>query len=179
MIWSKQFIFLQFTEWKYNYKNGSITLVIVSIQSFGCTNIYLLRNYLEFLPRPINVHWKSSIFTQHRVMPLITLTSVTANWKHSHILAYTEQRILSFVKCLLFKVHPTVTILHKRLRKGPRFSNSLLKAFYSWSIMFGTSKYLQYKTQSQNNWKHILTFRETTSHIVKSNEWRKTQSTSI
>ena len=47
------------------------------------------------------------------------------------------------------------------------------------SIMFGTSKYLQYKTQSQNNWKHILTFRETTSHIVKSNEWRKTQSTSI
>ena len=47
------------------------------------------------------------------------------------------------------------------------------------SIMFGTSKYLQYKTQSQNNWKHILTFREATSHIVKSNEWRKTQSTSI
>ena len=35
--------------------------------------------------------------------------------------------------------------------------------------MFGISKYLQYKTQSQINWKHILTFRETTSHIVKSN----------
>ena len=35
------------------------------------------------------------------------------------------------------------------------------------------------KTQSQNNWKHILTFCEATSHIVKSNEWQKTQSTSI
>ena len=47
------------------------------------------------------------------------------------------------------------------------------------SIMFGTLKYLLYKPQSQNNWKHILTFRETTSYIVKINEWRKTQSTSI
>ena len=30
---------------------------------------------------------------------------------------------------------------------------------------------MTYKTQNQNNWKHNLTFRETTSHIVKSNDY--------
>ena len=37
--------------------------------------------------------------------------------------------------------------------------------------MFRASNCFQYKTQ--NNWKHNLTFRETISHIVKSNEWQK------